>query len=58
LVLESGDRLEGGSNITPWKYNLYMLLEEVELRGFVEKEVIVPTKLVQFANYKKKEAKS
>jgi len=43
IGLQECDRLESASKFTPWKCELQILLEEVDLWSLVEKKVTLPT---------------
>ena len=36
------DRLEGASNFFSWKTRIIMILEELELEEYIEKEIPIP----------------
>jgi hypothetical protein len=48
------DKLDGASNITPWKCKQQMLLVEVDLWGFIENKVTPPIDLIQLVKHNKK----
>ena len=55
------DKLDGGSNFSPWKERIVLILEESELWNIVEKSIIVPDKTadaVGYAAYQKNNVKS
>lgn len=54
ISLRDKDVLEGPSNSIPWKYQVQNLMEEHDLRDFVETKVVV----AQLVEYKKKMAKT
>ena len=45
------DRLEGASNFVPWKFKLQILIEEVDLWEYVEKEIPEPIDLAQWITH-------
>jgi hypothetical protein len=47
------DRLVGGSNWSPWKARIVMILDEGELWEIVENPIVPPTYVVLFAEFQK-----
>ena len=36
------EKVEGGDNFRPWKYKMFLILEEINLEKYVEGEVVEP----------------
>ena len=56
--LRDQDRLEGSSNYVIWKERIKFLLDEYDLKTFMDNVVIVPTDLDQNKKYKSDMAKA
>jgi hypothetical protein len=52
------DSLEGTINFLSWKARILLLLEENDLKEYVEFEVEIPTNPRELASHKKKEVKA
>jgi hypothetical protein len=53
-TLKIEDRLAGATNFRVWKAKIHLLLEENDLKEYVEGVVPSPTKPQKLAAYKKK----
>jgi hypothetical protein len=56
--LKLEDRLEGETNFWSWKAKVLLLLEENDLREYVESVFVAPNDLQELAAQKKKEVKA
>ena len=56
-TLKLENRLEGETNFQAWKDRVHLLLEENDLKEYVEGVVASPTDLQELTTHKKKEVK-
>jgi len=57
-TLRIEDRLEGPTKLWAWKARIILLLEDNDLKEYVEGVVPSPTDLQELASHKKKEVKA
>jgi hypothetical protein len=57
-TLNIEDRLEGETNFQAWKERVLLLLEENDLKEYVEGVVVAPTDVKELAAHKKREVKA
>jgi hypothetical protein len=57
-TLKIEDWLEGATNFRAWKVRVLLLLEENDLKDYVEGEVVAPTDPQKWTTHKKKEVKA
>ena len=52
-ITKLDEKLEGVDNFQAWKYKVMLILEETDLEGFIEEEVVDPKGDEAKAKYKK-----
>jgi hypothetical protein len=57
-TLKLDDRLEGATDFRAWKARVVLLLEENDLKDYVESVVVALTNHQELATHKKKEVKA
>jgi hypothetical protein len=57
-TLNIEDKLEGVTNFCAWKARVLLLLEENDLKEYVEGEVVSPTDPRELTTHKKKEGQT